>query len=119
MDTTAPDGVQESDDEAVRYLIVDAATVGGKAGFYFLPPIVPKASYSGTLDAALLPKLEVRVCALPACASSIVVLTRSTSPAITLSGTTGYQVNWQTKANALNPNTNYRLSVYANTMVFA
>ena len=115
MDTTSPDGVPESDDQAVRYLVVDAATVGGKAGFYFLPPMVSKAAYSGTLDTSLLPQLEVRVCALPACSSSIVVFDQTTSPALTLSGGAGYQVNWQTRNNSLNPNTNYRLSVYANT----
>ena len=115
VDTTAPDGATDSEDTGIRFLVMDAASAGGKPGFYFLPPIVSKASFSGTLDATLLSKLEIRVCALPACSTSLAVFSRTTSPAVTLISGKGYQLNWQTKANSLSPNTNYRLGVYANT----
>ena len=113
-DATSADRIAAGDDPSVRYLISDAAT-GGKAGFYFLKPLVSNPKFSGTLDAALLSQLEVRVCALPACSASIAVFSSSSSPALSLVSGTGYQLTWHTKANALDPSINYRVSVYAHT----
>jgi hypothetical protein len=113
-DSTTPDRpsiVQES----ARFQISDGAN-GGARGFYFLPPIAEEKPRHKTLDGALLSKLEVRICALPACASDIAVFSNSTSPKISIAPDRTYSVKWATKGSSLSPATNYRIRVLANTL---
>ncbi|HEX6910241.1 MAG TPA: Ig-like domain-containing protein, partial [Longimicrobium sp.] len=97
--------------------IYDAAHNGGRAGFYFLPPLVKQPAFTGTFDATLSP--EVQVCELSgtSCAGGPPVA------AWTISGGTGgavvtvnvvtqrYEVAWDTKLSALDPARFYRIRV--------
>ena len=102
-------------------LIVDGAHAGNP-NFFFLPPLVPNPvgtpNYdAGKFNAHLSPFVEVceltadpRVVPLADCASPTV---RAFGPArMALDGSTEqYQLNWDTKASALNPAAFYRIIV--------
>lgn len=57
-DTTEPTELSSPSDPAPQLAISDAAH-GGEPHFYFLPPIVPEAMYTGTFDGTLSPIVEI------------------------------------------------------------
>jgi hypothetical protein len=101
------------------HVISDAAHAGAVPGFYFLPPMVPQPSYSGTFDAGLTPRVEI--CALSAgtCGTTIATFGFGTgSSDVRLSAADqSYQVNWHTKDYNLSVATMYRISVYQGTFL--
>src|SRR5688572_14394778 len=93
---------------APSFAIVDAAH-GGSGGFYFLPPIVPAPSYSGTFDGTKAP--VVTICTLAGAACATTVATFSGSQVTLDLETQSYGVNWKTKGAGLDPNKTYRIQV--------
>lgn len=103
------------------FAIADGAH-GGNPHFYFLPPLVSAAAFTGSFDATLSPVVEV--CALGATATC-------NGAAIATFSTTGaagserirvetadelYVVNWHARAYAIEPSAVYRITVkIANT----
>jgi len=87
---------------------------GGTHGFFFLPPLVPSPTFTGTFNASLKPSVEI--CELtaslpPACVGGPV--TRFEPSAITVDATTGqYHVNWKTDDSPLDVAKNYRIRVF-------
>src|SRR4051794_26660997 len=67
---TAPTGPLET--------ISDAAHAGVVPGFYFLPPMVPQPTYSGTFDAALQPRVEICEVNAGICTTTIATFTFGT-----------------------------------------
>ena len=91
------------------------------AGFYWLPPMVPKPAFSGEADPALAP--EVRICELvgATCGTTIATFTSSTGPGsetVRWDASGGlYIVNWHTDQFDLKTGTIYRISVTAGDKV--
>lgn len=88
------------------------ALSGGDAHFYWLPPIAPTTTYGGTFDGALDP--AIRICRLPSssCSVPLVELTRTSSPAITVSTSAeSYSVSWSTKSATISLG-DYRAEVW-------
>lgn len=88
--------------------ISDAAHAGTVPGFYFLPPMVPAPSYSGTFDGGLQPRVEICEINGPSCTT---IATYNNVPA----GNGSYQVNWHTNQFNLDPAKTYRISVFVGT----
>jgi|GEM_PF-1833705 len=103
---TAPTGPRET--------ISDAAHSGAVPGFYFLPPMVPQPTYSGTFDAALQPRVEICELSGSACVTTIATFTFGTGSSNVKLDAAGqqYSVNWKTSDYNLDPAKNYRISVY-------
>ncbi|HKP74093.1 MAG TPA: Ig-like domain-containing protein [Longimicrobiaceae bacterium] len=97
-----------------RETISDAAHAGAVPGFYFLPPMVPQPSYSGTFDAALQPTVMICELAGPVCATTVATFTFGTGSGNVKLDAAGqqYSVNWKTSDYNLDPAKNYRISVY-------
>lgn len=96
----------------LAFAVSDAAN-GGRAGFYFQPPVASVGTYAGTFDATLLPVLAVRVCPIDgagACTGpDVAELTASSSPALNLDESTeSYGGVWMSSAPG-----NFRARVYA------
>ncbi|MFL5380949.1 MAG: beta strand repeat-containing protein [Longimicrobiaceae bacterium] len=106
---TAPAGPRET--------ISDAAHSGAVPGFYFLPPMVPQPTYSGTFDAALQPRVEICELSGSACVTTIATFTFGTGASNVKLDAAGqqYQVNWKTSDYNLDPAKTYRISVYQGT----
>jgi len=100
-----------------RETISDAAHSGAVPGFYFLPPMVPQPSYSGTFDPALQPRVEICELSGSTCATPIATFTFGTGSSNVKLDAAGqqYQVNWKTSDYNLDPAKNYRISVYQGT----
>jgi hypothetical protein len=100
-------------------VISDAAHAGAVPGFYFLPPMVPQPSYSGTFDAGLTPRVEICELSGTSCGANIATFAFGTgSSNVRLSAADqSYQVNWHTKDYNLNVATMYRISVYQGTFL--
>src|SRR5215216_5709066 len=104
--------------------ILDAAH-GGTAGFYFLPPMVPAPSYSGTFDGTKAP--VITICALAGGSCATTVATFSGSQVKVDLAAQSYGVNWKTKDAGLDPTKTYRIQVmlgatvlgYADVVVLA
>lgn len=87
--------------------VISDGSHGGNARFFFLPPMVSSANYSGTFDAGLTP------------------IVRITEEGVTLidlaakipQGADFYQVNWQTKDFDLDPTKNYRITVLVGSSI--
>lgn len=125
--TTEPDTTPP---EVPGFEIEDGAH-GGNAHFFFLPPLVPAPSYSGSSDNSLLPALAVEVCdlgtsrprATQSCGTRPALVARFTSTTGTGSEVLRYDaaaqqyiVNWHTdKSNGgtLQTTHYYRLRVLA------
>lgn len=105
----APDGQPQT-------TISDAAHAGAVPGFYFLPPMVPAPSYSGTFDAGVQPRVEICELAAGTCVTTIATYTRTSGTGgqlVTVNPSTQtYQVNWHTNQFNLDPARHYRISVY-------
>lgn len=97
--------------------ISDAAHAGTVPGFYFLPPMVPNPSYSGTFDGGLQPRVEICELVGTTCGPVIAqyTTTSGTGGQTVQVGTSSYQVNWHTNQFNLNPAKTYRISVYVGT----
>jgi hypothetical protein len=97
-----------------RETISDAAHSGAVPGFYFLPPMVPQPTYSGTFDAALQPRVEICELSGSTCGPTIATFTfgAGASNVKLDAGGQQYQVNWKTSDYNLDPAKNYRISVY-------
>ena len=95
-------------------VISDAAHAGAVPGFYFLPPMVPSPSYSGTFDAGLSPRVEICELAGTSCGAAIATFTSGTgSTNVRVSAADqNYIVNWHTGQYNLNTSKTYRISVY-------
>src|SRR5438445_707598 len=98
--------------------IADAAHGVGHPHFYFLPPLVPNPSFSGTFDPTLGPLLAVDVCRVDAgaCVTPLIASFTSSGGATSASvrldaAAEWYSVNWNTKAAALDPSQTYRIRV--------
>ncbi|HTE20912.1 MAG TPA: Ig-like domain-containing protein, partial [Armatimonadota bacterium] len=113
-DVTAPSA---PGDTAPAEIISDAAHAGAVPGFYFLPPMVPAPSYSGTFDGGLQPRVEICELAGPACGTVIATYTTTsgTGGQTVQVGTGSYQVNWHTNQFTLDPTRTYRISAYVGT----
>jgi hypothetical protein len=94
--------------------ILDAAH-GGSSGLYFLPPIVPAPTYSGTFDATQSP--VVTICALVGGSCGATVATFSGSQIKVDLEAQSYGVNWKTRDAGLDPSTTYRIQVTEGTSV--
>lgn len=104
-----PDGAQP------ETTISDAAHAGAVPGFYFLPPMVPAPSYSGTFDPAAQPTVEI--CELSGNTCGTVIATYTMANGVTVHPSTQtYQVNWHTNQFNLDPTKHYRISVYSGTL---
>jgi hypothetical protein len=114
-DTTGPSPLVPSVPSAV---ISDGAH-GGNPHFFFLPPMVPNPSFSGTFDAALSPLVEI--CETPACLAMHVTFTMTTGPGsetIRVSPTDGhYIVNWHTNHTGAVVGNTYRIRVRVGDLV--
>ena len=99
--------------------ISDAAHAGAVPGFYFLPPMVPSPSYSGTFDSGLQPRVEICELAAGTCVSTIAqyTTTSGTGGETVQVGTSSYQVNWKTGQFNLDPARHYRISVYVGSFL--
>jgi hypothetical protein len=97
--------------------ISDAAHAGAVPGFYFLPPMVPTPSYSGTFDGGLQPRVEICELSGGVCVTTIAqyTTTSGTGGQTLQVGTSSYQVNWHTNQFNLDPAKHYRISVYVGT----
>jgi hypothetical protein len=97
--------------------ISDAAHAGTVPGFYFLPPMVPNPSYSGTFDGGLQPRVEICELVGTTCGTVIAqyTTTSGTGGQTVQVGTSSYQVNWNTSQFNLDPAKHYRISVYVGT----
>jgi len=97
-----------------RETISDAAHSGVVPGFYFLPPMVPQPTYSGTFDAALQPRVEICELVGTACGTTIATFTFGTGSSSVRVDAAGqlYIVNWKTSDYNLDPAKNYRISVF-------
>ncbi|WP_420126466.1 beta strand repeat-containing protein [Longimicrobium sp.] len=106
-----PDGTQP------LATISDAAHAGAVPGFYFLPPMVPNPSYSGTFDSGLDPRVEICELVGTTCGAVIAQYTEAsgTGGEMVQTGTSSYQVNWHTNQFNLDPAKHYRISVYVGT----
>jgi len=100
--------------DLARPTISDAAHSGAVPGFYFLPPMVPQPSYSGTFDATLQPRVEICELSGTSCGTTIASFTfgtGSTSVRVDAGGQ-NYIVNWHTGQYNLDVNKMYRISVF-------
>ncbi|HEX8242125.1 MAG TPA: Ig-like domain-containing protein, partial [Longimicrobium sp.] len=98
-----------------RKTISDAAHSGVVPGFYFLPPLVPQPSYSGTFDAALTPRVEICELSGTTCGATIASFPFGTSGTGVVkldAAGQAYGVNWKTSDYNLDANKYYRISVY-------
>jgi hypothetical protein len=100
--------------------IVDAAHNGGNAHFFFLPPLVPAPSTSGTPDGSLSPEVVICEWSGSACTTTIARFTMQSGTGaqiVRYDASTGqYIVNWDTKtcitgSCTLDPAKTYRLRV--------
>lgn len=111
---TPPTGVEPTTTGPLLQ-ISDAANSAGRAGFYFLPPMVADPGpFTGTFDANLSP--EVRVCQLAGsvCGTIIKTFTTATTEPVEVSANRQtYGVNWSTKNNpaSLTTSVKYRIEV--------
>jgi hypothetical protein len=113
-DVTAP---AAPGDGGPTEIISDAAHAGAVPGFYFLPPMVPAPSYSGTFDGGLQPRVEICQVSGPVCGPVIAQYTTAsgTGGERVQVGASSYQVNWHTNQFTLDPAQTYRISVYVGT----
>jgi hypothetical protein len=108
------DSISPTAPTAPRKTISDAAHSGVVPGFYFLPPMVPQPTYSGTFDAALQPRVEVCELVGTTCGTTIATFTFGTGSSNVRVDAAGqfYIVNWKTSDFNLDPAKNYRISVF-------
>jgi hypothetical protein len=90
------------------FAILDGAR-GGNPEFYFLPPMVPAPSYSGTFDATQSPVVTICELAGTTCGTTVASFSGS---AVKLDLTAeAYVAIWKTKDAGLDPTKTYRIQV--------
>lgn len=106
--------------------ISDGVHESGTPGFYFLPPMVPQPTFSGTFDAditTLNPAVAIcdvtngpdSNCGGAGGTPAVIVFTTTSAPAIRVDLTTPqYLVNWDTKGAGFTSGHTYRAHVKAN-----
>lgn len=111
-DMTAP----TAPDEAASALS-DGANSGLVPGFYFLPPMVPSPSYSGTFDAALQPRVEICQLAGAVCGPTVVSYPFGTgSGSVRVDAAAQHYIaNWNTP-KSLDPAQFYRVQVFVGAL---
>jgi hypothetical protein len=94
--------------------ISDAAHAGGPSHFYFLPPMVKApASFSGTFDGALSPRVEVCELSGTACGATVATFTTAGSGSERVRVDGGkYIVNFHSGSFSLDASKLYRISVF-------
>jgi hypothetical protein len=104
--------------EAPRPTISDAAHSGAVPGFYFLPPMVPAPSYSGTFDPALAPRVEICELSGTSCGTLLATFNLGTgSDDVRVDASAqSYIVNWHTANYNLDVSKFYRISVYVGSL---
>jgi hypothetical protein len=94
----------------------DAAHGGAVPGFYFLPPVVPAPSFSGSFDAALAPRAEICVLSGTSCGAVIAQYTTTTGAGGEVvrvdAAQQSYAFNWRTDQFNLDVAKHYRISVF-------
>ncbi|HEX8319993.1 beta strand repeat-containing protein [Longimicrobium sp.] len=112
-DMTSPTAL---DDAAADAALSDAAHSGAVPGFYFLPPMVSAASYTGTFDAGLQPRVEICQLAGPACGPVIASFPfgAGSSSVRVDAAAQHYIANWNT-SKSLDPAKFYRVQVFVGT----
>jgi hypothetical protein len=115
---TGDAGSPTAPDVEPQTTISDAAHAGAVPGFYFLPPMVPAPSYSGTFDGGLQPRVEICELGVAGCTTVIAqyTTTSGTGGQTVQVGTSSYQVNWHTNQFNLDPTKHYRISVYVGSL---
>src|SRR2546422_474047 len=109
-----------------QFAISDAAHAGAAPGFFFLPPMVPQPTLSGTFDADITTlDPRIAICDITTdpdvdCGGSgagataaAIVFTTATSPAITIDPPMQYHVNWDTRGAGFMADHTYRAHVTA------
>jgi hypothetical protein len=110
-DMTAPTAT----DEALS-AISDGAHDGSVPGFYFLPPMAPSPTFSGTFDAALQPRVEICQLAGAVCGPLAASFSFGSGPgSVRLDAAAQhYAANWNTP-KSLDPAAFYRVQVFVGT----
>jgi YVTN family beta-propeller protein len=103
--------------------IVDGAHSGGNPHFYWLPPMVPSPSFTGSSDGSLSPVVEICEPAVDGCALPLLAeFTTTSGPGSEVVGFVAdgghYTVNWRTDLFDLDPTKTYRIRVLADGVVF-
>ncbi|HEX9633283.1 MAG TPA: Ig-like domain-containing protein [Gemmatimonadales bacterium] len=109
-------GCQDIQHPTANYQVSDGSSFGGNGNphFFFLPPLVPAPSYSGTFDPSLLPYLSIRVSgpfdtdADAVCGDAGLVFDASNG--LTLENES-YAFGWNTGSAGLESNKVYRVCV--------
>jgi hypothetical protein len=96
------------------FAILDGAR-GGDPRFYFLPPMVPPPSYSGTFDASRSP--VVHICELSGTTCGATVATFSGTAVKLDIADEAYKATWTTRDAGLDPAKTYRIQVLIGTSV--
>src|SRR6267142_4666565 len=108
-----------------EFAISDGVHEGGTPGFYFLPPLVARPTFSGTFDAditTLNPQIAIcditnspdSNCGGVGGTSAVIVFTTTSTPAITVNPRASqYRVNWKTRGAAFVADHTYRVHVTA------
>jgi hypothetical protein len=91
-------------------LIQDGRHNGGNAHFFFLPPMVANPGANGVFNPALVPTVEITQLAQNGCAAAD-VRTFTGSEIGVSPGNQQYHVNWDTRADNLDPVCTYRIRV--------
>jgi hypothetical protein len=100
----------------------DGRVAGGNPHFFFLPPIIGQATFSGILNPNLAPVVEI--CQLEVDPNNIPLGCNATAPLINpgpvlFDGADHYQVDWHTDAPAINPALFYRIQVFSSIQAFS
>src|SRR3989442_9176358 len=122
----SPDGRPTAPHSLPLFAISDAAHAGAAPGFFFLPPMVPQPTLSGTFDADITTlDPRIAICDITTgpdvdCGGSgagataaAIVFTTATTPAITVADPTQYHVNWDTRGTGFLADHTYRVHVTA------
>jgi hypothetical protein len=86
---------------------------GGAAQFFFLPPVVPAPTYSGTFDASQSP--VVHICELSGNTCDATIVSFSGSDVKVDVEKEAYVTTWKTKGAGLDPTKMYRIEVLIGT----
>jgi hypothetical protein len=95
--------------------ILDAGHNGNVPGFYFLPPMVKGATFAGTFDADLSPRVVICELSGAVCGATLVEFTTAGSGSERVrvdAQENAYIVNWHTGRFSLDAAKFYRISVY-------
>lgn len=100
--------------------IVSDGMTGGNDHFFFLPPLVPAPTYSGTFDGTQQP--EVKICAWSGgCGAEVAAFTMTTGPGSetirVVPEDEHYIVNWHTDLSNLTLGATYRIRVLVGNQV--